>query len=249
MPIGLCKLCLLTKELQDSHLMPRSLYKKARSSGGKGNQDPLLVTKSARKRSSYQITDYVLCRECEHRFNVNGESYVMQVVAKQNLDFPLLETLKSTTPTLKHENWDTYSATDTPSIEREKIAYFAISVVWRASIHTWAQVDGESVKIDLGPKYNEQIRKYLMGETHVPKSVSLQVIACSDLVNRISFFPPAENQKTHDRTFIFLARGVLFFFRASNTLTGFQKRLSIVNNTNQWITIRDCQQYPVWRQG
>ncbi|MGC1415578.1 MAG: hypothetical protein WA817_09870 [Candidatus Acidiferrum sp.] len=214
----------------------------------KGNQDPLLITKAAGKRSSYQITDYVFCGDCEHRFNVNGEGYVMQVVAKQNLDFPLLETLKAVPPTLKHENWDTYSAADTPSIDREKLAYFATSVFWRASVHTWGQANGDKVKIDLGPKYNEQIRKYLLGETPMPQNVSLQVIVCSDLVNRISFFPPAENQKHHDRTFIFVARGVMFFFRVSNTLTGFQKRLSVVNNPNAWITIRDCQQYPVWRQ-
>jgi hypothetical protein len=248
MPIGNCKLCLLTKDLKESHLMPRSLYKKARGSGTKGNQDPLLVTKSERKRSSYQITGYVLCGECEHRFNVHGEGYAMQVVAKHNLDFPLLNILKSVRPTLKHEDWDTYSAADTPAIDREKIAYFAISVFWRASIHTWTNAKGDTVKIDLGPKYNEQVRKYLLGETPVPPSVSLQVIVCSDLVNRISFFPPAENQKTHDRTFIFVARGMMFFFRVSKTLTGFQQRLSIVNNLNQWITIRDCQQYPVWRQ-
>ena len=38
MPIGICKLCLLTKDLKDSHLMPRSLYKRSRGSDKKGNQ-------------------------------------------------------------------------------------------------------------------------------------------------------------------------------------------------------------------
>jgi len=32
MPIGICKRCLLTKDLKDSHLMPRSLYKRSRGS-------------------------------------------------------------------------------------------------------------------------------------------------------------------------------------------------------------------------
>jgi hypothetical protein len=82
MPNGICKLCLLTKDLRDSHLLPRSLYKKSRGSGTKGNQDPLLVTKDAQKQSSYQITDYVFCVGCEHRLNVNGEQYVLGLVAK-----------------------------------------------------------------------------------------------------------------------------------------------------------------------
>ena len=39
MPSGICKLCLLTKDLRDSHLMPRSLYKKSRGSGIQGNHN------------------------------------------------------------------------------------------------------------------------------------------------------------------------------------------------------------------
>src|SRR2546428_1007376 len=240
MPIEICKLCGLRRELKASHLMPRSLYKKARSSAVKGNRDPLLITRTTRKTSSYQITDYVLCGDCEHRLNTQGEDYVMRLVAKQNGDFSLLEVLQGTAPTIRHSDWNAYSAADTPTIDRDKIAYFAISVYWRASIHTWEQENGDEVRIDLGTKYNEEIRKYLLGETPVPKNVSLQLTVCSDLLNRMAFFAPEENQKHKDKTFIFLARGMLFFFRASNTLTDFQKRLSIVNTAERWITIRDC---------
>jgi hypothetical protein len=42
MPIGICKLCLLTKDLKDSHLTPRSLYKRSRGSDKKGSQDSYL---------------------------------------------------------------------------------------------------------------------------------------------------------------------------------------------------------------
>jgi len=246
MPIGICKLCLLTKDLKDSHLIPRSLYKKSRGSGTKGNQDPLLVTKAARKQSSYQITDYVFCRDCEHRLNVNGEDYVMRLVSKQNLDFPLLDVLQAVPATVKHAEGETYSAADTPTINRDKIAYFAISVFWRASIHTWQLENGTKVKIDLGAKYNEELRQHLMGLTAVPKNVSLQLVVCSDKLNRGVFFAPAENQKKKDRTFIFVARGMLFFFRVSNTLEAYQKRLSIVNTADRWITVKDCGKKPVW---
>jgi hypothetical protein len=246
MPNGICKLCLLTKDLRDSHLMPRSLYKKSRGSGTKGNLDPFLVTKNAQKQSSYQITDYVFCGDCEHRLNVNGEHYVLGLVAQQNLDFPLLDLLQAATPTVKHAHGETYSATGTPVIDRGKIAYFAISVFWRASIHTWELEDGKKVKIDLGPKYNEELRQYLMGLTAVPKNVSLQLVVCSDALNRGLFFAPAENQKIKDRTFIFVARGMQFYFRVSNTLKDFEQRLSIVNTAERWITVKDCGKHPVW---
>src|SRR5207245_1882393 len=151
-----------------------------------------------------------------------------RIVADINGNFPFLEMLETIKPTAEHPNWKTYSAIDTPTIERDKISHFAISVYWRASVHTWEYEDGSKIRIELGPKYNEQIRRYLLGETAVPRNLSLQVIACSDLVNRMTFFAPEENQKHKDRTFIFLARGFLFFFRVSNTLTEYQKRLSIV---------------------
>ena len=225
--------------------MPRSLYKKARRDGP-GNRDPLVITKTSRKPSSHQITDYVFCGDCEHRFNVNGEDYVMRLVAKRNLDFPLLDKLRAVVPTTQGAEWITYSAAAIPTIDRDKIAYFAISIFWRASVHTWELADGKKIRIDLGKKYNEEIRKYLMGETPVPAKAALQVIVCSDSLNRISFFPPGENQKHKDRTFLFVARGMMFFFRVSNTLRDFEKRLSVVNNPNRWLTIRDCGNNPVW---
>jgi hypothetical protein len=36
---GICKLCLLTQDLKDSRLMPRSLYTRSCGSDKKGNQD------------------------------------------------------------------------------------------------------------------------------------------------------------------------------------------------------------------
>jgi hypothetical protein len=85
-----------------------------------------------------------------------------------------------------------------------------------------------------------------MGMTPVPRNVSLQVVVCSDQLNRGTFFAPAENQKNKDRTFVFVARGMMFFFRVSNTLEDYQKRLSIVNTAERWITIKDCGKNPVW---
>lgn len=246
MPTGICKLCLLTKDLRNSHLLPRGLYKRARSRVATGNQDPLVVSRDSRRPTSHQITDYVLCGDCEHRFNVNGEDYVMRLATKRNGDFPLLKMLKASVPTKRSSEWESYSVTSTPTIDRHKIAYFAISVFWRASVHTWEQENGDKVHIDLGRKYNEEVRRYLMGETPVPANASLQLVVCSDVLNQNTFFTPSENQKHKDKTFTLVARGMTFFFRVSNTLTGFQRRLSIVNNPNGWIAIKDCGHHPVW---
>jgi hypothetical protein len=168
-------------------------------------------------------------------------------LTKDLKDSQHLDVLQAVPATVKRADWDTYSAKDTPAIDRDKLAYFAISVFWRASIHTWELESGEKVKIELGAKYNEELRNYLRGATPVPRNVSLQVVVCSDQLNRATFFAPAENQKHKDRTFIFVARGIMYFFRVSNTLADYQKRLSIVNSAERWITKRDCGNKPVWQ--
>jgi hypothetical protein len=248
-PHGVCGLCLQSKDLQESHLMPRALYRMARGDGSSGNQDPFLVTRKRSRQTSHQIKDHLLCRNCEQLFCRNGENYVMRLVTRRNGDFPLLKMLEFVPPTARGPGWKAHSIADTPTIDRPMIAYFAISVFWRASVHTWVQGNGEETRIDLGRKYNEEIRRYLLGETGVPKNTSLQVIACSDEINRKTFFTPRENQKAKDHSMIFLARGLLFFLRMSNALTVHQKRLSIVNEPRGFITTRNCGERPVWRMG
>lgn len=246
---GICKLCLREKDLQESHLMPRALYRMARGSGTHGNQDPYLMTARGGRQSSHQTKDYVLCRECEQLFSRNGEDYTLRLLTKRNGQFPLMDVLASVAPTRAGRDWKAYALGDTPTVNRGKIAYFAISVFWRASVHTWDQEDGEKIRIRLGKKYNEELRKYLLGESPVPLNASLQVVVCSDLLNRMTFFLPQENQKVKDRSVVFLARGMLFFFRITNKLEDFQRRLSIVNEPHGWITMRDCGNRPVWALG
>ena len=229
--------------------MPRALYKMARGSGRKGNQDPYVLSAKARKSSSHQIKDYVLCRDCEQRFSKNGEDYVMRLVTKRDGKFPLLDMLNAIPPTMKMPKWSTYSASQTPEIDRAKIAYFALSVFWRASVHTWEQESGEKVRIDLGGKYNEEIRRYLLGETAIPARASLLVAACTDEVSQKTFFTPEENSKVRDRSFGILVRGLFFLFRITKTPAPWQAGLSMVNNSREWILVWNCFEQAIWRLG
>jgi hypothetical protein len=242
-----CKLCLQQKELQNSHLMPRALYLKSRDSGKTGNQDPYVVTAQGSKQSSFQTKEYVLCRECEQRFSKNGEEYVMRLVTKQNGRFPLLEKLKNAAARTSGWDWTHYSATDTPNIDREKIAYFALSVLWRASVHTWKQENGSLTSIDLGAKYNEQIRRYLLDQTPIPQNAYLTVVACTDSESQNNFFVPGRNFKKKDHSVGFTARGLMFFLLMSKTAPGWQQRLSMTNNERGWIASYDCSKHAMWK--
>jgi hypothetical protein len=241
---GICKLCLIEKDLQNSHLIPRSFYKKARSTG-RGNTDPFTRTVHGMWRSSYQVRDYVFCRDCEQRLNDCGESYVSRVVATQST-FPLLTTLESSKNKLVGPEWAAYANVNTPQIDRDKIAYFALSVCWRASVHTWKLENGDNVSINLGKRYNEELRRFLMNETPVPRNASLIVVACTDVHNQNAFFMPAENAKTNDKSVGFMARGLMFVLRMSKTLKPFQERLSMINTKDRWISSYDCTKKRLW---
>ena len=75
MTFGRCGLCLQPRNLQRSHLLPAALYKMLRDPS-LNNPNPVLITKEITRTSSEQIRDYVLCAECEERFNAQGDVMV-----------------------------------------------------------------------------------------------------------------------------------------------------------------------------
>ena len=150
MPHAKCKLCLRITDLQNSHLMPASLYKKSRIPST-SNPNPTLVTEKGSKQTSRQIRNFVLCHDCEQLFSKNGESYVMtQVFDGKSKKFPLLDTLQATAPTWGGPEFVGYELAATPDLDREKLGYFALSVFWRASVHIWRERGEEPVTLELG---------------------------------------------------------------------------------------------------
>jgi hypothetical protein len=83
-------------------------------------------------------------------------------------------------------------------MEADKFAYFAISV------------DGTlTQEVNLGP-FQENMRKYLLGEIPLPVDWPLFQCVCSDPASRRSFFHPAGFVEAGCINFRFLARGVNF---------------------------------------
>lgn len=91
---GKCKLCLEDKDLQDSHLIPASMYRIIRKSQG---LDPVFMTAKRIGTSSRQITAHELCWDCEQLFRKNGEDYMSGQVF-QGSEFPLLNRFKFAMP-------------------------------------------------------------------------------------------------------------------------------------------------------
>jgi hypothetical protein len=172
--VGKCKLCLQDEvELQDSHYLPKGIYKRLRSEKAQ-QRHPILITKTKTLATSWQLRRRLFCKACEDRLNSGGEAWILKHCLQADGAFPLRDILSGLAPDLQSPGVPTkiYFAKRIPEISVAKIAYFAASIFWRGSVHGWNE-DG-SVPIDLGP-FQERFRKYLLGEESFPMDACLWV--------------------------------------------------------------------------
>src|SRR5258708_6712222 len=133
--IAKCALCLIEgKELRDSHYVPAGVYRVLRDeSATDGNPNPILLGEKTAIQTSKQITDYLLCHECEDRLNRNGENYFLKICWRRN-GFKLHAVLDAAPPSLVAGQIKVYAAANFPEIDAGAISYFAASMFWRASV-------------------------------------------------------------------------------------------------------------------
>ena len=144
--------------LKDSHLIPKWAYKRLLNADQE-SKHPIRVAGDAACLTSKQITQHLLCEDCESLFS-KREDYVAQLTALEN-DAPKI--LQSVT------------RLDTPrkvlselgsNIDSEQIAYFASSILWRSCVMRRG--------CQLGP-YESQFRSYLLEEGSFPSFAMLSL--------------------------------------------------------------------------
>ncbi len=136
--------------------------------------------------SSRQIHDHVLCADCEQRLNVGGEKYIADVSAEGSR-FPLRNMLSNGTP-LPLGPFLCYSGKQI-GVDVQKLAYFAVSMVWRGAIHAWNTVDRQTSQLTV-PAHLEDMRRFLMGQTALPVEIGLLVIVCLDFASQVHILGP-----------------------------------------------------------
>lgn len=150
-PIALCKMCLSVQELQDSHLLPASVYRKLHSKHLRDpdnpNPDPISVSGRRARQTSKQTSDHLLCSDCEGILDRMGEKYVLPILAN-DLGFPFQDVLHTVAPDFAEPDLTAYACARNPSLACDKIAHFASGIFWKASVHAWVHVDS-TVKIEL----------------------------------------------------------------------------------------------------
>lgn len=178
---GICKLCQQHANLQDSHLIPRAVYKHIRRSRGTNNKI-VAVSRTVATFSDKQVKDYLLCAVCEDRFG-QVENWTLSNCLRDDGSFPFRDALLSI-PRHPQAN-EVALGHHLKGGEIEKLAYFAASVLWRAAVHRWKEF-GSTIALDLGP-YEEEFRQYLLGMVGFPEETALAIFVAEKANERDQF--------------------------------------------------------------
>jgi hypothetical protein len=174
--VGKCALCQQSRELRDSHFIPKGVYKRIRESQPVGmTGDPVVMTGGNSFKTSKQMVKSLLCDACELRLSTFGESVFLNYCLQANHSFPLLERLRLTCME-RPESAGTVSY-DSSFIAKpfpQEIAYFALSIFWRAAITDWGYRSTKT-RLSVPPTFIEAVREFLLGIQSYPDSFVLQV--------------------------------------------------------------------------
>jgi hypothetical protein len=204
MPVQKCPLCLETKDVVSSHLMPAAMYDYCRPPGG----HHISISSDLVIESDRQLQDYLLCFECEDSLNKGGETWLLPLLARYQGPFPFYDILTKVPPAAAEGGSVVYSAAKNTEIHCDKLIHFAMGVFWKASAHSWSGSRTEPM-IELGP-YGESLRKFLRGEAGFPDHMALTIGVLPAPVQQISFHNPYRGSNAQWHNFLFYVPGIEF---------------------------------------
>jgi len=179
--------------------------------------------------------------KCESLLDRKGENHALRMVTTKDR-FRLLEELEAIKPSFEKLEWRGYNIADTPNVKREPLAYFALSVFWRASVHTWpsAEKNGKPIRIDLGKENSEALRRFLLGGSPSPSTMRLFFVVCTDRLSGGSFYlPTLSHRKDFCWTYGFAACGYFFCLNVAKRFEREQTSICFLSSPEQWIWVRD----------
>ena len=216
MPAGVCRLCRNHRELKDSHLLPKALYKLLTLMGkavGSTNANPVVITPKIAIQTSKQVSDYLLCDICEDLLNKCGEKWIIANCWRSADDFPIGAALDNFAPLTIEDGIQVYLGCAAPAIELNQLVHFGVGVFWRAAAHQWSAVAGHSpARLHLGP-YEEELRLFIHGDAPFPEDAVLYVSVSSSHApgaNHTVVFPYHRRPRSGCHQYMFCIPGVTF---------------------------------------
>ena len=235
---GTCKLCLNAADLQQSHYLCRALYRLSSDDG----ELPILISPDLVTQNQKQIKDYVLCRNCEQRFTNMGEDYLMRMLNRRN-GFRMMEMIRAYPPRRTEGEFKVYWAARM-GIDTDKLAYFALSVIWRGGSHIWSTLEGRATGgLQLG-HHEERLRRYLLGIDPYPQGVVVKIsVACDHASQNFIMFPSINPDQQDATAFTFMVRGIWFDVIVGDTLPEYMYRSCCVSSPEKPIFVGDFDRF------
>jgi hypothetical protein len=226
---GKCHLCLENAELQYSHLLPKALYRLIGRGSNQVTPDTVQITLNSIRKSSEQARRHLLCGCCEQRLNRRGEGWVLHNCYRGRGRFRFRSDLKVRAALDSTFEIQAYPA---HGDEAAQLAYFGLSVVWRASLCDWPCRGEVYRQIDLGP-YQEGIRRYLEGKSEAPEGVGLMVLLSSLERSRLEMCFPVSYRSESSHCYRFHIPGVVFVATVGGTASFLaEDRVSVLRPPN-----------------
>ena len=244
---GICILCQKTDlALCCSHLLPAAIARWVTMSHqiSAGSKAPIYFTQHTVVQKDVKIADFVLCRECEDRFNFGGEQWVLANAYRGGSRFKLRSALRAAVdegrPNIPLEHARIVLAKDVRGIDMDKLVYFAASIFWRAAAHRWRQID-RHIQIEIGP-YQEHLRRFLLGREIFPENAALVISVADDASPHMSAVYPYSGRAGGMRQHRFSMPGMTFWLhlgRIPESLTAIcaahSSTLCLVPNLNETV--------------
>lgn len=174
--IGTCKLCRCEAEIQSSHLIPRAIYLDLRMPE-LPNPNPIIGLPEETGPRQEQAVAPLLCSPCEQRFSVHGEKWILENSYRLKGPSRIFQALSAASSVCQH-SWTLYAGKEIDPLDMDKIAYFGASVFWRASAGSWSIAGKKRSMINLGARYEEDLRAFLAGEAGFPERMVLWSAVC-----------------------------------------------------------------------
>jgi len=207
---GVCALCHNKRELQDSHFLPKALYRYVRARTG-AIRSPIVIGTESARNTDRQITKYLLCHECEQRFSRNGEAWAMKQIYRGIGSFRLLAALDRHSPVAVRDGARIYRMSEISKIDPIPLVYFALSVFWRGAVTEWSVDRQKLERLEFGDPYMSRLREYLLGNAGTPDDMALALHVCDDpTLAATTLATPTGGRKGEYHSYIFVIPGLAF---------------------------------------
>jgi hypothetical protein len=191
-----------------------------------------------------QIQDYVFCPACEKRFDDGGENYVMRLINRKN-HFRLFSMVRATLRSRPEGEYTVYPAADM-NLDTHALAFFALSVIWRGSVHEWSLNGASLTPLDLG-NHQAPIRRFLLDSEPMPKNLCVKVSVATDWASQnCSLFPRVNPDQKDAAAFTFMTRGIWFDVVIGDPLPTYAYDSCCVRSADKLIFVGNFDRFVRW---